>query len=211
MEGKTHRMGGITFALVGFEVMRSNDLLIPDVNPLLQLAILYPLSQWSSTLPDLDHHWESTPNKTPVTKILHTLLHLTRPKHRAWQTHSILVTGGILALMFSLVFYGHYLAPSLNDKDWTILQLMVMGIILGVTSHLFLDSINPSGIHLIPNLKFHLVPKTKFFATGGAWETKVVFNVMSVVSTIYAIQIFLFSCFKYDMLKNLYTYIQTLF
>lgn len=53
MIGKTHRAGGAAFAFVGFEVMRQNGLLIPDVNPLLQLAVLYPVAQWASTLPDL--------------------------------------------------------------------------------------------------------------------------------------------------------------
>lgn len=211
MQGPTHRLGGITFALVGFEVMRNNDVLLPDVNPLIQLAIVYPLAQWASTLPDLDHHWESTPNKTPVTRVLHFFLHLTRPKHRSWQTHSVSVTGALLFIMYVLAFYGMELNTSLTEKDFTILQLMTGGIILGVVSHLFLDLINPSGIHLIPNVKVHLVPKTTFFATGNTWETVVVSNILKIISIIYAVQIFMVSLFKIDVIKQVLGLFKNLF
>lgn len=53
MLGKTHRSGGVMFMMVGFEVLRTKGLLLPDINPLLQLAVMYPVSQWGSTLPDL--------------------------------------------------------------------------------------------------------------------------------------------------------------
>jgi hypothetical protein len=53
MLGKTHRAGGTVFMMVGFEVMRAKGLLLPDVNPFIQLAVMYPISQWGSTLPDL--------------------------------------------------------------------------------------------------------------------------------------------------------------
>lgn len=53
MQGTTHRVAGTTFMMVGFEVMRHKGLLIPDVNPFIQLAVMYPVSQWGSTLPDL--------------------------------------------------------------------------------------------------------------------------------------------------------------
>ena len=189
MQGTTHRAGGMAFALVGFEVLNHHDLLLPDVNPLLQLAIFYPIAQWASTIPDLDHHWGATPFKTPVTRILHFFLHLTRPKHRSWQTHSVLVTGGLMLLLYMLDFYGQALYPDLSYIDWVLIQLMTIGFILGLTSHLFLDLINPSGIHLIPGMKIHLVPKTHFFATGSTWEKKIIFPLCYVVSAITAILI----------------------
>lgn len=57
-----------------------------------------------------------------------------------------------------------------------------MGLILGYTSHLFLDFINPSGIHLIPGFKIKLVPKSSFFATGGTWETNIVYPACLIIS-----------------------------
>jgi hypothetical protein len=53
MLGRTHRAGGVVFMLVGFEVLRQKGLLLPDINPLIQLAVMYPVSQYGSTLPDL--------------------------------------------------------------------------------------------------------------------------------------------------------------
>lgn len=193
MLGKTHRAGGTAFAVVGFEVMRQQGLLLPDVNPLLQFAIIYPIAQWSSTIPDLDHHWKSVGAKTPVNWVLHKLLHLSQPKHRSWQTHSILFTGGLLFLLWTLVIVGPNLYPNATETDWIIARIMVTGLLLGVSSHLFLDSINPKGIHLIPGYKIRFVPRTKFFATGGTWETRVIYplclgvSVLAFISTLFGL------------------------
>lgn len=182
MQGKTHRMGGIAFTLMGFEYMRLNGYLLDDINYVLQLGVMYPISYWASTFPDLDHHWESVPNKTPINRIIHFLLHLTRPKHRSWQTHSILVTGGLMFLLYVLAFHSQLGEKGFSSHDIAIIQLLVMGFIMGLLSHLFLDFINPSGIHLIPNMKIKLVPKSKFFATGGTWETKIIYPLLVLVS-----------------------------
>ena len=180
MQGRTHRMGGVAFTLVGFEYMRQKGLLLDDIHPILQLGVMYPISYWASAFPDLDHHWDSVPNKTPMNRVVHFLLHLTRPKHRSWQTHSVLVTGGFMFLLYVLAFHTEMSVLSHYDK--VIVQLLVMGFIMGLSSHLFLDFINPSGIHIIPNLKMRLVPRTKFFATGGTWENRVIYPLLSIVS-----------------------------
>jgi membrane-bound metal-dependent hydrolase YbcI (DUF457 family) len=181
MLGKTHRAGGTVFMMVGFEVMRSKGLLLPDVNPFIQLAVMYPISQWGSTLPDLDHHWGSVGSKSPVNWVAHKILHLSRPKHRSWQTHSLLFTGGALMLLYSLVMLGDSQWLTASAMDWLVMRMMVVGLILGVGSHLVLDFINPSGIHLYPGYKIRLVPRTSFFATGGPWET-FIYYVCIVVS-----------------------------
>lgn len=182
--GKTHRAGGTAFALVGFEVMRQQGLLLPEVNPLLQLAVLYPVAQWSSTLPDLDHEWQSVGAKTPVNRIIHFLLHLTQPKHRSWQTHSVLVSVSFLFLLYTIVTLGSEMFPGTSNTDWIIAKILVYGFILGYASHLFLDAINPSGIHLIPGMKIKFVPKARFFATGGTWESKIIYPLCLIVSAI---------------------------
>lgn len=197
IQGKTHRAGGTAFVMVGFEVMRQKGLLIPDVNPLLQLAVMYPVAQWASTLPDLDHHWDSVGSKTPVNWIVHKLLHLTRPKHRSWQTHSILFSGGILLLLYSFVTLGNKVYAEATPMDWIIMRMLMMGFILGYASHLFLDAINPSGIHLIPGMKIRFVPKTLFFATGGIWETKIIYPLCLAISALVALSTIL-SYFNID-------------
>lgn len=170
--------------MVGFEIMRTKGLLLPDINPLIQLAVMYPVSQYGSTLPDLDHHWDSVGAKSPVNKIVHFFLHLTNPKHRSWQTHSILFTGGFLFLLHALVTAGIGLSDyvGLTAMDWTLLRLLLNGFELGVLSHLCLDLINPSGIHLYPGKKIRLVPKgVMFFATGNRWET-IIFHLCNIIS-----------------------------
>lgn len=191
MIGKTHRAGGTVFAVVGFEVMRQKGLLLPEVNPLIQLAVMYPVAQWASTLPDLDHHWGAVGGKSPVNWVVHKLLHLTRPKHRSWQTHSILVSGGLLFLLYSLVLLGNQVWDGVSSTDWVIMRILITGFILGYVSHLFLDSINPSGIHLIPGYKIRFVPRTSFFATGGTWETKIIYPLCLIVSVVFALSILL--------------------
>lgn len=169
--------------------MRQHNMLIPDVNPYLQLAIMYPVSQWASTLPDLDHHWESVGGKSPVNWVIHKLLHLTQPKHRSWQTHSILVSGGLLFLLFTLVVLGNQMWSGASELDWIIMRMLMVGFLLGYLSHLSLDLINPSGIHLYPGKKIRLVPRTMFFATGGTWETKIVYPLCMIISALVVINI----------------------
>ena len=180
MLGKTHRAGGTAFSLVGFEIMRQQGMLVPDVNPLLQLAVLYPVAQWASTLPDLDHHWDSVGAKTPVNWVVHKLLHLSQPKHRSWQTHSLLVSGGFIFLLYMMVGLGNEVWEGATGIDWAIARILLMGFILGYASHLFLDAINPSGIHLYPGFKIRFVPRTPFFATGGPWERLMYFVCLGV-------------------------------
>lgn len=192
MLGKTHRAGGVAFMMVGFEYMRMKGMLTPEIHPLLQLSIMYPVSQWASTLPDLDHHWESVGAKTPVNKIVHFLLHLTRPKHRSWQTHSLLVTGGFIFLLHTLILYWEQVFgfAAFNSIEGLIIRMLLVGFELGLASHLALDALNPKGIHLYPGFKIRLVPKTSFFATGGPWET-FMFYLCNIISALAAINLLL--------------------
>ena len=57
-----------------------------------------------------------------------------------------------------------------NTVELVLFRLWVTGFSLGVLSHLILDSLTTAGIHIIPGMKFRLVPKSSAFATGGKWE-----------------------------------------
>jgi membrane-bound metal-dependent hydrolase YbcI (DUF457 family) len=61
-------------------------------------------------------------------------------------------------------------ARTFGKLDLSLLRLLVYGLSTGIFSHLILDALTPEGIHLIPNVKIHLVPKIAFFRTGGLWE-----------------------------------------
>lgn len=177
MLGKTHHAGGTVAALVAFEVMRKNGWLIPDCNAFVQLLIMYPFASFGSIFSDLDQGDDSIPSKDPIAIGIHKVLKMTGAKHRSWQTHSILFTGSICLLLFTLVFIANGLIGVTGSIDWACLRLSTIGFICGVASHLILDAFTTAGIHLYPGFKIRFVPKTPAFATGGTWE-KIVFYVL---------------------------------
>ena len=198
MTGKTHRVGGMLCVLGGFTYLESKGLLLRNVNPLLQLTVMYPFALYGSIVSDLDHNANSIPSKDIVSVAINRVLHLTSglnestggrnkvfglldAKHRSWQTHSDLF---LVALMYAL--YQMVMETKLATVESVIWSLVGMGFILGVISHLVLDMITTEGIwsfilvgiskvtgkKLIPK-KLRLVPDSKFFSTGGPWESLV--------------------------------------
>ena len=198
MTGKTHRVGGMLCVLGGFTYLESKGLLLRNVNPLLQLTVMYPFALYGSIVSDLDHNANSIPSKDIVSVAINRVLHLTSglnestggrnkvfglldAKHRRWQTHSDLF---LVALIYAL--YQMVMETKLATVESVIWSLVGMGFILGVISHLVLDMITPEGIwsfilvgiskvtgkKLIPK-KLRLVPDSKFFSTGGPWESLV--------------------------------------
>lgn len=195
MLGKTHHAGGTFAALLAFEVMRNKGWMIPECNEFVQLLIMYPFASFGSIFPDLDHGPDTIPSKDPVAMGINKILRLTGSKHRSWQTHSILVTGGFCLLLFALVFLGNTYIGLDNSIDWACLRLATIGFICGVVSHLVLDAFTTAGIHIWPGLKLRFVPKTSAFATGGTWE-KIVFytlilGIILLVGKIFLLNIFL--------------------
>lgn len=173
---RTHKAGGTLAGLLAFEYMRVKGMLVPELNEFVQFAIMYPAISWASTAPDCDHGtFDHVKEKTPANYLFYKLLHLTNPKHRSWQTHSILVTGGFLLFLYALIKIGDatFGVGALGSMDWLILRLIMMGVLVGFISHLILDAMSPAGIWVYPGLKLRFVPKSAFFATGSLWETLV--------------------------------------
>lgn len=198
MTGKTHRVGGMLCVLGGFTYLESKGLLLRNVNPLLQLTVMYPFALYGSIVSDLDHNANSIPSKDIVSVAINRVLHLTSglnestggrnkvfglldAKHRSWQTHSDLF---LVALMYAL--YQMVMETKLATVESVIWSLVGMGFILGVISHLVLDMITPEGIwsillvgvgrvtgNKVMPKKLRLVPDSKFFSTGGPWESLV--------------------------------------
>lgn len=191
MTGDTHVAGGVLWSVLGFIILKENNLLLQDVNPLSQLAIIYPYCVWGSTISDLDHHWDSCPNKSDVNKVINKSLHLTSKSyhnlnskltgaekkksiryriskffcatHRSWQTHSELTLFLLLILLY-MVVSGKF--TSLGSIDTAILSLIMMGTTLGVFSHLLLDMLTTKGIVFVTgiliNKIFKLLTKQDF-------------------------------------------------
>lgn len=216
MQGKTHRIGGALSALIGYTVLESNGMLLPNVSPLLQLTVIYPFALYGSVMSDLDHGYQSIPAKDPISvginKVLHLstgirkktgknipILNLFDAKHRSWQTHSLLWLLLLIGLWLWLMLSGQSIDTGKITMDvvsMSILKLVLTGLLLGLISHLLLDTITPEGIwFIIPSIimrkkvTFSLVPKKKFFATGGPWERliELLMWIVIIVLTIYTI------------------------
>lgn len=183
MTGKTHRLGGMVCAMAGYSLLEYKGLLINDVDPLLQLTVIYPFALYGSVVSDLDHHWESTPCKDIVSWVINKILHITGAKHRSWHTHSD-------AFLVFLLAIGNLLLHFATSAESIIINLVFSGLLLGVISHMILDSLTPQGIHSVVLLliskvitaitgkknfptKIRFVPKTPYFATDGPWEERV--------------------------------------
>lgn len=212
MTGKTHRAGGVVACVIGYAALSKYGLLLDGAEGWIQLTVMYPFAVWGSVASDLDHRWESSPVKDGVGWLFNKLLHCTSSicerlnlsrhnvlrifaaKHRSWQTHSDLVLAVVLVLLWQLL-HGAF---GLSGAGAGMLSLAVMGIGLGLISHLILDMLTPSGVwfvsfiavnafiglfvrkkvRLLPE-KVRFVPNTAFFSTGNGWE-KIINGLLSV-------------------------------
>lgn len=206
MEGKTHRLGGVLCTLIGYSVLESKGMLIEGVSPLIQLTVMYPFALYGSVFSDLDHGWQSSPAKDPFSFLVNKLLHLTTwvrkktdakgkllfvfdAKHRSWQTHSDLFLCALIAALVAILYGDN------SSVSSVIFELVALGFIIGVVSHLILDMLTPDGIWvIIPSLikgkrvTVSLVPRTKFFYTGGRWEM-IIRVVLCVAIAVFAIRL----------------------
>lgn len=184
MTGATHRAGGMLVSIVGFAILRQKGLLLPGVNEAVQWLVMYPFTMWGSVASDLDHHWDSCPQKDIPSRAVNAVLHITKPfkkafdktgmsknnpvyklvdffnaSHRSWQTHSDLTLFAMLYLLYK-VFTGSI--GGLSQVDSAIITLVLTGICLGVVAHFILDSLTPEGIWLVvPMLINWLLSKVK--------------------------------------------------
>lgn len=160
-------------SLVGFSILQKNGLLLPDVNDFIEWMVIYPFCMYGSVVSDLDHHWESCPNKDYPSWLINKALHITKPvqdgmektlpqsarknnlvykfaclfnaSHRSWQTHSDLTLFCMVGL-FNAIIGGKF--SSLGAVDVSILSLVLMGLCLGIVAHFILDVITPEGVWL---------------------------------------------------------------
>jgi len=172
MTGKTHRLGGMLCSLIGFSVLKSKGMLLPDVNNLIQLAVIYPYGVWASTASDLDQNPESSPSKDVISSCINKALHLTTKRyqyldekldykkkkysieykvskllsanHRSWQTHSFEVL--LLIIYLTILSMKGAIFIGLGSTDYAILSLIFTGISFGLIAHYALDMLTPEGI-----------------------------------------------------------------
>jgi membrane-bound metal-dependent hydrolase YbcI (DUF457 family) len=171
MMGKTHRAGGCLAMLLAFNAMKSHGWLVDDINPLVQLCVMYPAASWGSIFPDVDQSAETIPEKTPFMVLFNKILHLGEVRHRSWQTHSLLLTSLFVGLMtLALHFVTIYGFFDLSETSLTILKLMLMGFTVGIASHLILDMFTFQGVRLGVKKWIRLVPHKDAFKTNTPYE-----------------------------------------
>lgn len=226
MTGKTHRVGGMLCVLGGFSILESKGMLLTNVNPVLQLVVMYPFAIYGSIFPDLDHGRHSIPSEDIVSVAVNRVLHagsvipgndkegsiasILNAKHRSWQTHSDLFLALILWCMYEVLTSGR-----IGSSEYTILLLVGMGFLFGVVSHLVLDMLTPEGVWLVTTTvlkkvtrckklipqKISFVPNTSFFRTDGMWE-RVVRRVLWLICSLLFIRI-LYLMSPYRVIINL--------
>ncbi|PHE64365.1 hypothetical protein COF68_05865 [Bacillus toyonensis] len=208
MEGKTHYIGGSIGAISGYILLKENNMLLETVHPTLQFGMIYLAGVYGGMIPDADHHSGSNPLKDPVgvvfNKALHIfnkpykrldgmlssqqkrnslpykLLSILRCTHRSWQTHSELTIAFLVYILYQLT------TSDTSDPSVAVAVLMLVGLTLGVLSHLVLDLLTCEGINFaigiiiktffpkVPIIEtIRLVPKWHTFTTGSPYELTV--------------------------------------
>lgn len=192
MMGKTHKAAGCLAMLLAYDFMAYKGLLLEDVNPLVQLMVMYPACSWGSTAPDLDQSDDAIPEKTPFSILIHKILYLGKVRHRSWQTHSpwmfIVINGVLWALWYALKVYG--IANGwVCTNDLTILRLIFVGFGVGFASHLIADAFTYQGIPLTKKHHLRLVPKKDMFKTNTTYETVVRYIIYFVIVAVIVLNI----------------------
>ncbi len=171
MTGRTHKAAGGCAMLGAFMYLMYKGYLVPDIHPIVQLAVMYPIASWGSTMPDLDQSSVQTiPDKTPMSIAIYYLLHIGKIKHRSWQTHSLLTNGlfiGILSLGY--YFLEQYKILGSNTATYSIILLMLVGLSVGILSHLLMDALTYEGIQIVPKVWFHPL-HIEIFKTNTVYE-----------------------------------------
>jgi hypothetical protein len=72
----THKAGGTLGMLIAFGILKKHGMLVPNVNPYIQLLIMYPAASWGSTMPDLDTSKSSVSEHTPLSMATNLFLRM---------------------------------------------------------------------------------------------------------------------------------------
>lgn len=169
MTAKTHVLGGMTLALGGFMYLDSSGLLIPDVNKVLQFGIIMPYAMWASTLPDLDQDKDSTAQNSPINFVIQKFFNVIGAGHRSAKSH---IAPVIISLLLYLAIAFNFIFRSFNGTEITIIGLMVLGLFLGLFSHMLLDMMTKQGLR-VGGVVLRIVPEADIFSTGSLYESMV--------------------------------------
>ena len=171
MNGKVHAMAGVVFGLAGLYVLHKipetnllvensfNNVIYGDITQgdMINAGVVVGSSWLGSLLPDIDHPTSTMSKKFFLASIPYRILQFIFGKFKYTKdfaghrgiTHSLLFLSiPILLMLFTF------------DNPW--LDLGMVGLSIGIFSHLFMDMLNPMGVPLFlpfAKKKFRLLPK----------------------------------------------------
>lgn len=166
MTEKTHAVGSLVFATGAFLIMDKCNMLDTQIVKIAQYGIITPYALWGTQIPDFD---QDNPNRivtNPVNRLIMDLFKVLGAKHRGIISHVLpIFLSGIVCLLMqlSIITFG------MHKLSLDVLHLMLLGLFLGLLSHLILDMCTKDGIYVCGK-RVALVPKTDIFKTGSPYE-----------------------------------------
>lgn len=182
MTEKTHAVGSLVFATGAFLIMDKCNMLDTQIVKIVQYGIITPYALWGAQIPDFD---QDNPNRivtNPVNRLIMDLFKVLGAKHRGIISHVLpIFLSGIVCLLMqlSVITFG------MHKLSLDVLHLMLLGLFLGLLSHLILDMCTKDGIYVCGK-RIALVPKTDIFKTGSSYE-KTFRNILYIVCCILCI------------------------
>ena len=161
MTWKEHKPNGVALGLLSTPVIY-NTLATDEINYVLCLGLSVFFAGYGAIFPDFDIPPAEGKSREPlINRFFRYLFKLLGFKHRSWQTHSVLISPIPWVILLILARRG--ITTTTNS---ILLTWISIGMLIGLFSHLLLDSMTSKGIHIIPNKKFYLFGKGKGFVTG---------------------------------------------
>lgn len=136
MTEKTHAVGSLVFATGAFLIMDKCNMLDTQIVKIAQYGIITPYALWGAQIPDFD---QDNPNRivtNPVNRLIMDLFKVLGAKHRGIISHVLpIFLSGIVCLLMqlSIITFG------MHKLSLDVLHLMLLGLFLGLLSHLVLD------------------------------------------------------------------------
>ena len=144
MNGETHKLGGVCTGIVASSFLLNQPY---TTEKILLTGVLIGGSILGSLIPDIDHRQSKIGKKMKITSFVVNKLCGHRKLTHAPLLYIVLFT----ILLFPVISSGNFNTLYFN---------LILGILLGIASHLFLDSLTVSGIPLLypfKKEKYHLL------------------------------------------------------
>lgn len=161
MTMKEHKPNGVALALLATPLI-FNKMNITDVNYAICAGISVFFARYGAFMSDLDIDPKQFKGMRNIhNRIFSTVLNMLGSNHRSWQTHSILITPipFIVALTATL-------KSGMGEVNKAFVGWALIGLLIGLGSHLLLDSLTKEGIHTLPNKKFIMLGKEHSLITS---------------------------------------------